>query len=366
MKRLIITVVSAIALASNAWTDTELRDTPAKDMSPEMAAAALDWAITNANYAKIVAITASKKVDLETVVDKTVGKIPVSIARDVIYSRPDVTNYVCIAKYINAENIAKPSDKYNLRLLVLTHGYIDTEDGITYVKKAYAANPLFGASMIVNDWYKDVRSPEIYGMAEDVFDAILKTAPADPSFNWFDMVCLMRYALIVRKDYTTFNALWNPKLLKFNKKCWIYPIITAPEAVKYNKDMAALAAEVENNDDQVLRFAKYADIGLGTKAGTDEIYSKLVKSSSKLSTALYLNDGDKIIDALTTCDTSLTAAEINAVIGSINAFDPDYKPAEVLKALRAVNQRYTLKLYEDRDTWEPVLSKIRAMIDCRR
>ena len=52
---------------------------------------------------------------------------------------------------------------------------------------------------------------------------------------------------------------------------------------------------------------------------------------------------------------------IKIVVGA----DIDYKKAEILKALKTVNQRYTLKLYDDRDKWEPVLSKIRALIDTK-
>jgi hypothetical protein len=103
----------------------------------------------------------------------------------------------------------------------------------------------------------------------------------------------------------------------------------------------------------------------GNKKATEGIFDYMYDSRTKLNVAKYLKDTDKIIETLITCDDSLRPTEIDSVIPVLNALDPDYKPTEVVKALRAINQRYTLKLYDDRDTWEPVLSKLRAMIDCR-
>ena len=64
-----------------------------------------------------------------------------------------------------------------------------------------------------------------------------------------------------------------------------------------------------------------------------------------------------------TIDSSIASELIEKVVAQINTFDPDYRAADVLKALRVINKKYTLKLYDDRDTWEPILSKVRALID---
>lgn len=97
----------------------------------------------------------------------------------------------------------------------------------------------------------------------------------------------------------------------------------------------------------------------------DKVYAIAPKSTDALDIALELNSNDKIIETLIKCDTTLTPAQIEKAILILNALDPDYKPAEILKALKAVNQRYTLNLYDDRDTWEPIISKVRALIDLR-
>lgn len=84
---------------------------------------------------------------------------------------------------------------------------------------------------------------------------------------------------------------------------------------------------------------------------------------SKLETALYLKDDGKLVDVLMTIDNSIAPELIENVVAQINTFDPDYRAADVLKALRVINKKYTLKLYDDCDTWEPILSKVRALID---
>ena len=85
-----------------------------------------------------------------------------------------------------------------------------------------------------------------------------------------------------------------------------------------------------------------------------------------LDAALYLNDADKIIDVLLVANEELTAEQLEKVIPVINSLNADYRAADVVKALRDINARYTLKLYDDRKTWEPILSKIRALIDVRQ
>lgn len=122
-------------------------------------------------------------------------------------------------------------------------------------------------------------------------------------------------------------------------------------------------ATVAKNDFQLTTVALAQDKTDGTKEATKSIYSKLKDPSVKLDIALYLNDGDKLVDVLMAIDNSIAPEKIEKAIVVINTFDPDFRAADVLKALRVINKKYTLKLYDDRDTWEPILSKVRALID---
>lgn len=122
-------------------------------------------------------------------------------------------------------------------------------------------------------------------------------------------------------------------------------------------------ASVAKNDFQLTTVALAQDKTDGNKKTTETIYAKLVEPKNKVDAAFYLGDNDKLIDILMTIDNSIAPEKIEKAIVIINTFDPDFRAADVLKALRVINKKYTLKLYDDRDTWEPILSKVRALID---
>ena len=161
--------------------------------------------------------------------------------------------------------------------------------------------------------------------------------------------------------------MYNKELIDTNYG-WLLNVTIRPQYRSYMNDMLEVYKSkkpTEANDKKILSCSKTLDKATNSKNATLNAIDCLSCTKAKLAAALYCNDLDKVLEVLVACDTSLEAKDIEAALGPINALDPDYKPAEVLKALKAVNQRYTLKLYDDRDAWEPVLSKIRAMIDCR-
>lgn len=113
----------------------------------------------------------------------------------------------------------------------------------------------------------------------------------------------------------------------------------------------------------MIASAKIADRGLKTKATTESIWPKLKDDTNKIKVALYLNDVDKLIDVLKTVSDKCNAETIESTISPINAVNAGYRTADIKLALMNINKKYTLKLYDDRDTWEPIISKVRAMID---
>jgi len=119
--------------------------------------------------------------------------------------------------------------------------------------------------------------------------------------------------------------------------------------------------------DIAFKFGKQVDSKEKNKEMTARMFPVILKDVKLgLDAAFYLNDNDKIIDMLLVAKEELTAEQLEKVIPVINALDADYRAADVVKALRNINARYTLKLYDDRKTWEPILSKIRALIDVRQ
>lgn len=81
--------------------------------------------------------------------------------------------------------------------------------------------------------------------------------------------------------------------------------------------------------------------------------------------AIYLKDNDKLIDVLLTANEKLSADDLNKIIPAVNILDIDFRKDDVVKVLRNLNSRYTIRLYEDYKTWEPIISKLRAMIEVR-
>jgi hypothetical protein len=146
-------------------------------------------------------------------------------------------------------------------------------------------------------------------------------------------------------------------------KAFLYAI---SKASYVNKVIAVLETNIDEPQTAFV-FSKFVDKREKNTEMTERMFpiiSKDVKLG--LDAALYLNNTDKIIDMLLISNEELTAEQLEKVIPVINSLSADYRTTDVIKALRDINARYTLKLYDDRKTWEPILSKIRALIDVRQ
>lgn len=156
---------------------------------------------------------------------------------------------------------------------------------------------------------------------------------------------------------------YDTKLGKYGAPSWFGTYLT-----DWTFGKAQLDAFMKNSTDAKLMY-KYL-----TKRINKTDRSKLFKMNfEKFATdpnvafkvAIEINDVDKMLDALVASTNGLTPEEITAIIENVVALDVDYRAADVVKILKNINAKYTLKLYDDRDTWEPILSKIRALIDTR-
>ena len=80
--------------------------------------------------------------------------------------------------------------------------------------------------------------------------------------------------------------------------------------------------------------------------------------------AKYLGDRDFLLNVwLNKLDDNAPAATILNAIPFFASIDAGYRTEDLKQILLNINKKYTLKLYDDRDSWEPVLSKVRALID---
>ena len=102
---------------------------------------------------------------------------------------------------------------------------------------------------------------------------------------------------------------------------------------------------------------------LNTTTALETLYKNAKKHITKVNCAIALNDVDKLIDTIKVVDSSIDAKTMNKVIIKFNAVNAGYRTEDLKLALKNINKKYTLKLYDNHDTWEPVLAKVRAMID---
>ena len=201
---------------------------------------------------------------------------------------------------------------------------------------------------------------------KDQVIAAIKSGEVYPNIGYVDF---LNYLRIADGDYETVKELLDIKWFKIyaNAKNLCPQLASNAAGLRALEPKLSVVRreflEIAKNDFQLMTVAKVQDRIDGDKKTTESIYARLSESKNKIGVALYLNDNDKLVEALMVADGSLDATTINEVITIINALDPDWRAADVLKALRVINKKYTLKLYDDRDTWEPILSKVRALID---
>jgi len=176
-----------------------------------------------------------------------------------------------------------------------------------------------------------------------------------------------------RLDYMAHDAS-EPNFTKaWSPEAWKRAVVTNGNIIstatdKYYNDALTITMNNSIKVSSRIRAAAILDKRVRTKEASSSIFGYVLENGTwveKADLAFYLNDADKIIDAFKTVGTDATPEQFNKLIPIINGLDYKYRSAEVLDILKNINSKYTLKLYDDRDTWEPILSKIRAMIDAR-
>lgn len=362
------TMIAAMCASSImfAATTEELNEIPVKDVTPANASEVFDAAVAVTNIWKIMAFVEQNKISLEDAVHKTIGKLPLQLTEYAFRGAPATTNYTLQAEaaatidYANITTVEREAARY----ILSRHAFALTDDGKAEVARAYAANKVFGAFIYCQS-YNQRFKVEFAQEAAEAYEAAKPFVKTQA--NRYEANLLWWYGFNIAKDYDGFSMMYDKSFLTISSD-WLWITTTNPKYEQYTKDILAYLKTLkpsERVNKQLKRFAKVLDAEYGNKNTTLEMIDFMSNSKAKLSSALYCNNADKLIEVLTTCDMSLSAKDLEPALIAINALDPDYKPAEVLKALKAVNQRYTLKLYDDRDTWEPVLSKVRAMIETR-
>lgn len=184
---------------------------------------------------------------------------------------------------------------------------------------------------------------------------------------WNSGIDIVKYAEAQAYLTQNFEALdvFAPKVVKFitaKKDYAMWTTSTRKESF-YKKCRDAASSSKLNTIGYRLKVARYSDKAEGDKKATLSVYPDIVDRKTRVETAIYLNDVDKLIDALKVVGDDLDAKTVESIIAPLNGVNAGYRTDDLRLALANINKKYTLKLYDNRDTWEPILSKIRAMID---
>ena len=184
---------------------------------------------------------------------------------------------------------------------------------------------------------------------------------------WASGMDIVHFAVMQAYLTQNFESLdvFAPKVVKFitaRKDCDLWSKSTRKESFFKKCRDAAISSKI-NTIGYRLEVARVADKADGDKKATLSIYPEIVDGKTKVETAIYLDDIDKLIDALKVVGDDLDAKTVESIIAPLNGVDAGYRTDDLRLALMNVNKKYTIKLYDDRDAWEPILSKIRAMLD---
>ena len=390
MKRLMIAACAGATMLCSAATYEEnlaLARTPIDNVTKDNVEAVCNAALAVTNGTKVMQCRAKGLLTFEQVAAMFAGKDEFCslLYANALYSSNDVLRAACVDSLLASAKVAPAGSfraSYNLAMAISKFGVAPARrieigrELIAAGKLVNAIQPIYGAlSYAIYQGKSDPQLPE-YGaeytaFCVEVFDQLyaawIATEPgvlSDGRFHscWIEGIDIVRYCEAMKNGKFSDSAVVAKivKYVKDGQNVWTHSVLNDP--LRNACREAALASKWFNEDYKV-KIAAAGDKAFKSKKTTEDLYPTLKDDVNKVKVALYLEDNDKLIDALKTVSDKLDAETVNSVIAPLNGIDAGYRTNDLRLALANVNKKYTLKLYDDRDTWEPILSKIRAMID---
>ena len=388
MKKLIITVCAMATMLGSAATyeeNLELANTPLEKITAANVEAVCNAAVAVTNVWKVIQCRDKKLITFEQV-EALLGNGNPAFGWDLIYNAVVSSNETIRAStYKKLEELALASADHDYKMIGSLSCFLSevhyAKERLALAKKFVAAGKKIHAIKALLGY---VPFSVMKGVANDEFDAeyisyikeIYPTlaeawltteedyAKTDPWESGLDVV---NYAIMQAETMQDFGSLdvFAPKVVKFitaQKDCNIW-FLTDRKEPFFKKCRDAAIASKPSTIGFRLKAARFADEVEGDKKATLSVYPDIVDAKTRVETAIYLDDVDKLIDALKVVGDDLDAKTVESIIAPLNNVNAGYRTDDLRLALANVNKKYTLKLYDDRDTWEPILSKIRAMID---
>lgn len=389
MKKLIITACAVATMLGSAATyeeNLELANTPIEKITAANVEAVCNAAVAVTNVWKVIQCRDKKLITFEQVEALLSNGNPAfgyDLANNAIASSNET---ICARTYSKLEELALASADHCYQasspLSWLGYKCHYSKARLASAKKLVAAGKKIHAISVLFDYLPYTMI--LKGVANDEFDieyvAYIKeiyptlaeawlTTEEDYAkiHPWQSGISICCYAIEQANLSRNFESLdaFAPKVVKFItalKDCNLWVMSRRKESFFKKCRDAAISSKI-NTIGFRLKAARLADEVEGDKKATLSVYPDIVDAKTRVETAIYLDDVDKLIDALKVVSDDLDAKTVESIIAPLNGVNAGYRADDLRLALSNVNKKYTIKLYDDRDTWEPILSKIRAMID---
>jgi hypothetical protein len=381
MKKLMMVAMLAGSFAGGAATFEEqyaLSRIPNSKVTAANAQAVIDASIATTNYDKIAYCRSQGFISFEKVNELLAGKWEF---RKALFNNAMVSSNKTLQAAVIADLLAmdkneeKTDDVLYNAVLYFDH---TAERKISVAKELMKVGKQFKAIRPLYAHYNNrvfVNNPEYVqfckGVSDELLTAWLAVEPKKLSNGRLnnavsDGLDIIRYFFTIRDDRAQSPAVIEKatKYAKDGQKSVLVKRLNTPFFI------ACANAFLESGDfgseDYKIIVAQDLDkVNKNKNTSKKILYPQLKNNVNKIKVALYLNDTDKLIDILKVVDDNLDAKMVESVIAPLNDVNAGYRTDDLRLALMNINKKYTLKLYDDRDTWEPILSKIRAMIDAR-
>ena len=388
MKKLMIAACAMATMLGSAATyeeNLELSRTPIDKITAANVEAVCNAAVAVTNGNKVIQCRDKKLITFEQV-EALLGNGNPAFAWMLAYNAIASSNETLReSTYSKLEDLALASADHNYsasaNLCWLGHTCHYSKARLASVKKLVAAGKKVHAIRVLLGWLpwsvcqgtaNDEFDAEYVSYMKEIYPTLAEAwlaieedyAKTDPWASGLDIVGYAIYQANLARNFESLDV-FAPKVVKFitarkDSDLWT---TTKGKYSFFRKCRNAAISSKLNTIGYRLKVARVADESEGNKKATLSIYPEIVDRKTKVKVALYLDDVDKLIDALKVVGDDLDAKTVESVIAPLNNVNVGYRTDDLRLALMNVNKKYTLKLYDDRDTWEPILSKIRAMID---
>lgn len=389
MKKLITTACAITTMLGSAATykeNLDLASTPIDQITASNVEAVCNAAVAVTNSDKVIQCRDKKLITFEQVEALLSNGNPAFIWNLTCNAIASSNDAVRSSTYSKLEDLALASADHDYlassHLWYLADRCNYTKERLASAKKLVAAGKKIHAIRVLFDclpktvWRgmpNDDFDSEYVSYIKEVYPTLaeawitteedyIKTSP------WQSGLTIVDYAIVqadLTRDFESLDA-FAPKVVKFitaQKDFDIWCVTTSRKESFFKKCRDAAISSKLNTIGFRLKIARVADKIEGDKKATLSVYPDIVDAKTRVETAIYLDDVDKLIDALKVVGDDLDAKTVESIIAPLNGVNAGYRTDDLRLALMNVNKKYTIKLYDDRDAWEPILSKIRAMID---